>query len=484
MDLSRCLIGEANFLILDLNPDSLITGSLQKILQTCQKARVHTLTLHHENSTVDTLLRQCRKAIDQFSPDVIFIVPSLTKQDDLFQITDTISGEYSRLPIIMVVPDAGNFHDTVNLIKTGVTDFITTPLINTNDVLLRIYKHVRTKHHDEVSFQMLKERVGLKLLVGRSGIFLKEVEKIPAITRCGASATVLISGETGTGKEMFARAIHYLGPRSGQPFVPVNCGAIPVDLLERELFGHVKGAYTSADSSEPGLIKEAEGGTLFLDEIDCLSSGCQVKLLRFLQDRVYRPLGSPKTYQADVHITAATNIDLDDAVEKGTFRSDLFYRLNLIPITLPPLCKRKEDILLLADHFIDRYGSEYDKKIDGMSLDALEKLVLYPWPGNVRELEHTIARAIILSDATILTKNCIQLPVRKSSEFNESFQTMKKRRIAQFEKDYIESLLLIHAGNISKAARSAQTNRRQFFELIRKHDIAAQKYRNPQPSLR
>ena len=481
MDLSRCLIGEANFLILDLNPDSLITGSLQKILQTCQKARVHTLSLIDENSTNDSLLRQLRNTIAQFSPDVIFIIPSLTNQDALFRITNTMSGDYSRLPIILVVPDTGNFYDTVNLIKSGVADFITTPLFNTNDVLLRIYKHVRTRHHDEISFQMLKERLGLKLLVGRSEVFLKEVEKISAIARCGAGATVLISGETGTGKEMFARAIHYLGPRSGQPFVPVNCGAIPVHLLERELFGHVKGAYTGADSSEPGLIKEAEGGTLFLDEIDCLSPDCQVKLLRFLQDRVYRQLGSPKTYQADVHITAATNINLDEAVKKGAFRSDLFYRLNLIPIILPPLCKRKEDIALLTEHFIDRYTSEYNKQVIGISPDAMKKLVHYQWPGNVRELEHTIARAIILSDAPILMGGCIDLPSGRSPEFQESFQVMKKRRIAQFEKDYIESLLLVHAGNISKAARSAQTNRRQFFELIRKHDISVEKYRNTQP---
>jgi transcriptional regulator with PAS, ATPase and Fis domain len=322
---------------------------------------------------------------------------------------------------------------------------------------------------------MLKEKLGLRQLVGESPAFLEEIRKIPIVTKC--DATILISGETGTGKELCARAIHYLSPRASKPFVPVNCMAIPMALLENELFGHVRGAFTGASTQQQGLIHEANGGTLFLDEIDCLPLKLQIKFLRFLQEKEYRQLGSPKMHQADVRIITATNINLEDAVRKGKFRQDLYYRLNLIPISLPPLRERREDISLLSHHFLVKYSDEFNKQVTGFSPDAIQKLLIYNWPGNVRELENVIERAIIFSEQPSIRSADIELPHQKASKCIESFKVAKARIIAQFEKSYIIGLLLTHQGNISKAAQTAQKNRRAFWQLIRKHQIDVQSFK-------
>ncbi|MBI5049537.1 MAG: sigma-54-dependent Fis family transcriptional regulator, partial [Nitrospirae bacterium] len=292
--------------------------------------------------------------------------------------------------------------------------------------------------------------------------FLNEVEKIPIVAKC--DVTVLICGETGTGKELFARAVHYLSPRADKPFIPLNCGAIPAELAENELFGHIKGAFTGANSPQLGLVHEAHGGTLFLDEIDCLPLSAQVKLLRFLQDKEYRQLGSTKISQVDVRIIAATNTDLEKALEEGRFRKDLFYRLNVIPFALPPLRERREDILLLAQHFLAEYAFEFNKNITDFSPGAMQKLLLYKWHGNIRELENVIQRAVIFSNQATIQDTEIVLPAHEDTLHQESFKTAKSNIISQFEKNYIHSLLLIYQGNITKAAKSAKKNRRAFYE--------------------
>ena len=221
------------------------------------------------------------------------------------------------------------------------------------------------KGPDEKLLSSLKEKLGLRKLVGRNAAFLAEVNKIPLIARCDAN--VLIAGETGTGKEIFARSIHYLGRRAPKPFIPVSCGAIPSDLFENELFGHERGAFTGAMTAQTGLIQEAEGGTLFLDDIDCIPVRAQMKVLRFLQEKEFRPLGSARTQHSDTRIIASTNTDLAKAVSQDVFRRDLFYRLNVIAITLPPLRDRIEDIPLLARHFIEKYSEEFDREIKEIS---------------------------------------------------------------------------------------------------------------------
>jgi DNA-binding NtrC family response regulator len=289
---------------------------------------------------------------------------------------------------------------------------------------------------------------------------------------------VLISGETGTGKELCARAIHYLSPRTFKPFVPVNCGAMPVELVENELFGHKRGAFTSAATSEHGLIHEADGGTLFLDEIDLLPALAQVKLLRFLQDKEYRPLGSNKTYTADIRLIAATNIDPEEASRQGIIRQDLFYRLNIISLVLPPLRERKEDIMLLANHYLSIYAKKFQRPIEGFTAEAKQRMLMYDWPGNVRELEHAVERAVVLTDNALIQGAEIILSRRKVQSQLESFSVAKTKSIAQFERRYIHDLLLAYGGNVTHAAAAASKNRRALWVLIRKHHIDMQSIRS------
>jgi DNA-binding NtrC family response regulator len=299
--------------------------------------------------------------------------------------------------------------------------------------------------------------------------------KIPLIARCDAN--VLIVGETGTGKELFARAIHYSSPRASRPFMPVNCGAIPVDLVENELFGHRRGAFTNAFALQTGLIEEANGGTLFLDEIDCLPKLAQVKLLRFLQEREYRPLGSSKMRQANVRVIAASNLNLEEAVGIGKVRQDLFYRLNVISLALPPLRERREDIPLLARHFLEKYAKEFGKPTIHFSPNTLPLLMMQNWLGNVRELEHVIERATALCEGPFIIEGDLGLSPLPSAHPLESLQQAKAREIAQFEKNYIQDLLRSCSGNITKAARLAQKNRRAFWQLIQKHQIDVSRFK-------
>ncbi|HSB09205.1 MAG TPA: sigma-54 dependent transcriptional regulator, partial [Blastocatellia bacterium] len=337
------------------------------------------------------------------------------------------------------------------------------------NIIPRVWRLLERVRQQGSAAYALKQKLGLKRLVGESPAFVAEVKKLPVIARCDAS--VLILGETGTGKELCARSIHYLSPRASKPFVPVNCAAIPVELVENELFGHEREAFTGASSFRPGLINEADGGTLFMDEIDCMSLVAQVKLLRFLQEKEYRPLGSMRMRQADVRVMAATNIDLEEAVRTGKLRRDLYYRLNVIPLVLPPLRERLEDIPLLARHFLAKYSEEFNREMSGFSAAAMQMLLLYEWPGNVRELEHIIERATVMCERQMIGPDDIGLPTGKATAPDASFQEMKAAMIAQFERKYISGLLRVHEGNISKAARAARKDPRAFRQLIRKHNI-------------
>jgi DNA-binding NtrC family response regulator len=335
---------------------------------------------------------------------------------------------------------------------------------------LGVYRNV--DHRDD-SLAQLRTTLGLQHIVGESPAIVALIQQIPAIAKYDVS--LLIFGETGTGKEVFARAVHYCSPRAGKPFIPVNCGAIPVDLLENEFFGHEAGAFTSANSSSRGVIKEADEGTLFLDEVDCLPPLAQVKLLRFLQDGQFRPLGCASICSADVRITAASNANFAEALESGRFRKDLYYRLNVLSLTLPPLRQREDDILLLARHFLAKYSSKYRTPAREFSPAALQKLLCYDWPGNVRELENVIQRAVVLADHAIVEAHAICTSDGCTGDDLESqrYRQLKSKAIDRFEQTYVRRLLLIHGGNITKAAQGAGKDRRAFWELMRKHGITA-----------
>jgi transcriptional regulator with PAS, ATPase and Fis domain len=327
----------------------------------------------------------------------------------------------------------------------------------------------------------LKRDSALNLIIGKSRETRRLHENIIRTATCDAN--VLIYGESGTGKELTARAIHYLSHRAGKPFVPVNCGAIPENLFENELFGHVKGAFTDAIVNQEGLIKEAEGGTLLLDEIGTISRYSQVKLLRFLQEREYKPLGSSKNRKADVRVIAATNKDLLTCVMKGTFRSDLFYRLNIVCTHVPPLRDRKDDIPLLTEHFIDKYTEKFNRPRVQLSYTDMECLESYAWPGNIRELENIIQRVIVASTfSNIEIKNILsELRVESTSEFYsepepETFNAAKTKVINTFEISYLKQLLEEEKGNVVKAAKKAGKNRTCFWNLLKKHDISPRQF--------
>jgi len=309
--------------------------------------------------------------------------------------------------------------------------------------------------------------------VGESIAFRRVLDTIPGIAP--SDATILITGETGTGKEMAARTIHYNSRRGGRPFVPVNCGALPDHLFENEMFGHARGAFTDASTAQKGLVAEAESGSLFLDEVDTLSASAQVKLLRLLQGGEYRPLGSSRAQVADVRIITATNADLRQKVEAGLFREDLYYRLNILRLTLPPLRERLDDIPLLAGHFLERYGARYGRGRIGLSDGALGKLLAHSWPGNVRELESTLQRAVIVAQGAELRAEEIDLPGVPARGGRpaaaESFQHAKARAIEQFERGYLVELLAAYGGNVTRAARKAGKERRAFQRLLRKHGL-------------
>jgi DNA-binding NtrC family response regulator len=322
--------------------------------------------------------------------------------------------------------------------------------------------------------QVEETRAWLRLegIVGESKSFLQVVER--AMHVAPSDATILLAGETGTGKELVARAVHYGSPRRSKPFVPVNCGALPDHLVENELFGHMKGAYTDASTSEKGLVAEAEEGTLFLDEVDTLSASTQVKLLRFLQDRTYRPMGSARSLTANVRIIAATNADLWQQVQAQRFREDLYYRLHVLAFRLPPLRERPDDIPRLVAHFLHRYSTQYGRGAFYLSADTLHKLAAYPWPGNVRELEAVIQRTVLLASSPCLQPQDIELPLSYQEDpvtQHASFREAKARAIEQFERAYLSTLLSAHQGNISQAAKYAGKERRAFTRLLEKYAL-------------
>lgn len=374
---------------------------------------------------------------------------------------------------LVVVADAEERTILQRFLELGVRDFLLPPL-RPLDVRLRLRHLLSAQHREAMEFVRMRKRVGLAQLVGESPALLTQVRKIPLLAEC--EATVLITGETGTGKELCARALHYLSCRSGQPFVPVNCGAIPVELVENELFGHAAGAFTGAGAAQPGLIRQAEGGTLFLDEVDSLPLAAQVKLLRFLQDKEFRPLGARASERANVRVVAASNARLEAAVKERRLREDLYYRLNILHLALPPLRERPEDIPLLARHFLAHYAAEFGRPAREFAPGALRKLAQHGWPGNVRELENAIAHSVALSRQTILGAGDLDLPVAEEAGLpGESFRQLKARIVQEFERSYLSALLARHHGNIAQAARAAQKNRRAFFQLMRKHRIRVER---------
>ncbi len=310
--------------------------------------------------------------------------------------------------------------------------------------------------------------LGRANLVGQDPVFLRTAEKI--FPSANNDFPALITGETGTGKDMFARAIHFLSRRRGQPFIPVDCAGIPDHLFENELFGHAHGAYTDAHGDQRGLAALADRGTLFLDEIDSLSLTAQAKLLRFLQDHQFKPLGSERFVHSDVRVIAATNRCLEQHVAEKLFRSDLYFRLNVLHLDLPPLCERAQDIPLLAQHFLAMYLPPGVRKT--FTSAAIHRLSAYHWPGNIRELINVIQRAIVFTQGTQINGCDLAIPDAVAPAAYGNFRTERKEVLQNFEQEYVEELMRRNQGNITWAAREAGKERRAFGRLVKKYVTA------------
>jgi len=338
--------------------------------------------------------------IDAGNYDLLLLDLSLPGQSGM-ELLPQIKGRHPELPIIMITA-YGSVDNVVEAIHAGADNFVQKPWDN-EKLLADIRACIARRKAEEENLQLkrtLKQRYNFSNIVGKSEIMLKVFDLVAQVAP--SRSTVLIQGESGTGKELIAKAIHAHSPRKDKPFVPINTGAMPSELLESTLFGHVKGAFTSAIASKKGLFEVANGGTLFLDEIATMGMDTQAKILRVLQDRRFMQLGGIQEIQVDVRIIAATNVDLRQEVREGRFREDLFYRLNVITVDLPPLRARREDIPLLANHFLDFYAKENNMAPRKLSADALRALVDYDWQGNVRELENAIERGVVLSSGPLI----------------------------------------------------------------------------------
>jgi DNA-binding NtrC family response regulator len=333
--------------------------------------------------------------------DLILLDLALPGRDGM-EILAEIRAREVRLPVIMITA-YGTVENAVRAMQSGAANFVQKPWDN-EKLLADVRAAVGWRRAEEENVQLkraLKQRYNFENIVGKSEPMLKIFDLVAQVAN--SRSTVLLQGESGTGKEVIAKALHLNSPRHDRPFVPVNTGSMPTDLLESTLFGHVKGAFTSAIASKKGLFEMADRGTLFLDEIATMGLDTQAKILRVLQDRRFMHLGGVQEVQVDVRIIAATNVDLRQAVREGRFREDLFYRLNVITIELPPLRARREDIPLLVEFFLKKYAEENDRPVRRITPEALRPLLSYSWPGNVRELENVVERAVVLSSGTELT---------------------------------------------------------------------------------
>ena len=441
-----------------------------------------TLTSILEEAGIQVFIETGRTNSSEHRPSlVIHSVDGLTLEDQDKLFAELANSFPVKVPIIIA---AQNFEaaQIQAMLELGATDFITPPF-TAESILPRVWRLVKHNEPDVVSRGTLQHKLAMRRLglMGQSKVFLDEIKKLGSLARC--DITVMIGGETGTGKELIARAVHYLSPRSDRPFVPIDCGAIPPELTESELFGHERGAFTGAVNKNAGLIAAADHGTLFLDEVDALSLSVQAKLLRFLQEMEYRPLGSSEIKKADVRVISATNRDLLQRVHANEFRKDLYYRLNVVQLRLPSLRQRREDIILLARHFVAKYVARFNLPARDFSIDAIQKLQAYHWPGNIRELENVIGAAVALCDGPVIGATDL-LFAPDQIQTRSSFREAKARLITEFEREYIMCLLSSCDSNVSEAARAAGKNRRAFWELIRKHKIDVREFRSSEKRAR
>ena len=377
---------------------------------------------------------------------------------DGLQLFETIHRQHPTMPVIILTAH-GTIPDAVSATQRGVFGFLTKPF-DSQDLLHKVAAAVALSGDAPGPASDDSWRAGI---ITRSPVMEDLLRQARLVA--DSDAAVLITGESGTGKELLAQAIHRASRRGARPFVAVNCGAIPGELLESELFGHARGAFTGAVQAHKGLFQAADGGTLLLDEIGDMPLPLQVKLLRVLQQGEVRPVGSTQAIPVNVRVISATHRDLDAQRAAGLFREDLYYRLNVVSLRLPPLSERREDIPLLATHFLQRLAERYQKPVPSLAPDAMQALVAAPWPGNVRQLLNLLEQAVALTTTAVIPASLVQSALREDAAALVPFEEARKT----FERDYLVRLLKITGGNVTQAAQMAKRNRTEFYKLLQRH---------------
>ncbi len=401
-------------------------------------------------------------------PDLIVSDLRMPAMDGM-ALLDAVHKLHPTLPMIILTAH-GSIPDAVNATQRGAYSFLTKPF-DSQELLQLVASALRMSgshnasdvtNDDDWRSAILTRSPQMESLLGEA--------KLVAMT----DASVFIQGESGSGKELLARAIHNASARKEKPFVAINCGAIPENLLESELFGHNKGAFTGAVSNHVGLFESAHGGTLFLDEIGDMPQPLQVKVLRALQERIIRPVGSTQDVNIDVRVISATHRALSDEMRAGRFREDLFYRINVVSLDIPSLANRREDISLLANHFVNIFNGKYNKDVQSFAPEALETLIAAEWPGNVRQLQNVIEQTIVLATTQIISVNLLEKALQETANTIIPLDMAKQ----QFEQNYLINILKATQGNVAQASKLAKRNRTEFYRLLERHHIQPNSFKN------
>jgi two-component system, NtrC family, response regulator GlrR len=408
--------------------------------------------------------------LDRERPQLVISDVRLPGRDGL-ALFDEVHHRHPSLPVILLTAH-GTIPDAVEATRRGVFTYLTKPY-DSKELLERIVQALALGAPAAAAAQSdAAWRAGIVSRSARMADLLAEAHMMAR-----SDASILLRGDSGTGKEMLARAIHRASARAARPFIAVNCGAIPETLLESELFGHMKGAFTDAVANHKGLFQAADGGTLLLDEIGDMPPALQVKLLRVLQERAVRPVGSSQSHAVDVRIISATHRDLEAAMAASQFREDLYYRLNVVTLTLPTLAERREDIPLLANHFLEKLAAKYGRRLSGFAPEASKALIAAAWPGNVRQLYNVVEQVCALSTTPLVPLALVQRALRVPSVQVLTYAEAKRR----FEREYLVGLLKLTDGSVADAARLADRNRTEFYRLLQKHELTPGHFQSQAP---
>ena len=404
--------------------------------------------------------------LQHFIPQVVISDLRMEGMDGM-ALFEQIRVQHPNIPVVIMTAH-GTIPDAINATKQGVFSFLTKPF-ESQELLDTVEQAMRLQPSS--GEQTCETELWRNNIISRSTVMTSLLQQAKQVANSDFS--VLIHSQSGTGKELLAKAIHQASKRKDQVFTAINCAAIPEQLLESELFGHVKGAFTGAERNHQGLFQATDGGTLFLDEIGDMPLSFQVKLLRVLQEREVRPVGSTQAIKVDVRIISATHVNLTKAIKANTFREDLYYRLNVVELELPTLVQRREDIPLLVQYFLTQAVARSNMPIKSISQEAMELLISAPWPGNIRQLQNVVEQSVALSSENVISANLVKNALRDDYTQFPSFQQARYH----FERDYLSKLLKITAGNVSQAARIAQRNRTEFYKLLNRHHLVAESNR-------